>query len=63
MFLKATFEAFIGIRDDVATSQVKLFGDYLQVYIVAISTDASISFFFNEVYVVLSDVGAQPSLR
>ncbi|KAL8209921.1 hypothetical protein R6Q57_006653 [Mikania cordata] len=28
---KATFEAFIGIRDDKATSQVKLFGDYLQV--------------------------------
>ncbi|XP_020682094.1 nudix hydrolase 3-like, partial [Dendrobium catenatum] len=27
---KATFEAFIGIRDDVATSQVKLFGDHLQ---------------------------------
>lgn len=27
---KATFEAFIGIRDDVATSQVKLFGDNLQ---------------------------------
>jgi hypothetical protein len=28
---KATFEAFIGIRDDTATSQVKLFGDQLQV--------------------------------
>ncbi|KAK9065609.1 hypothetical protein SSX86_015010 [Deinandra increscens subsp. villosa] len=28
---KATFEAFIGIRDDKATAQVKLFGDYLQV--------------------------------
>ncbi|XXG58541.1 hypothetical protein AAC387_Pa04g0831 [Persea americana] len=28
---KATFEAFIGIRDDMATSQVKLFGDHLQV--------------------------------
>jgi hypothetical protein len=27
---KATFEAFIGIRDDTATSQVKLFGDQLQ---------------------------------
>uniref|UniRef100_A0A1D1YZG0 Nudix hydrolase 3 n=1 Tax=Anthurium amnicola TaxID=1678845 RepID=A0A1D1YZG0_9ARAE len=27
---KATFEAFIGIRDAVATSQVKLFGDNLQ---------------------------------
>ncbi|KAL0922058.1 hypothetical protein M5K25_006019 [Dendrobium thyrsiflorum] len=27
---KATFEAFIGIRDDVATSQVKLFGEHLQ---------------------------------
>ncbi|XP_020587951.1 nudix hydrolase 3 isoform X1 [Phalaenopsis equestris] len=27
---KATFEAFVGIRDDVATSQVKLFGDHLQ---------------------------------
>ncbi|XP_038717609.1 nudix hydrolase 3 isoform X2 [Tripterygium wilfordii] len=27
---KATFEAFIGIRDDVATAQVKLFGDNLQ---------------------------------
>nr|DAD45461.1 TPA_asm: hypothetical protein HUJ06_003691 [Nelumbo nucifera] len=27
---KATFEAFIGIRDDKATSQVKLFGDHLQ---------------------------------
>ncbi|PKU79619.1 Nudix hydrolase 3 [Dendrobium catenatum] len=27
---KATFEAFIGIHDDVATSQVKLFGDHLQ---------------------------------
>ncbi|KAK1289822.1 Nudix hydrolase 3 [Acorus calamus] len=27
---KATFEAFIGIRDVTATSQVKLFGDYLQ---------------------------------
>ncbi|KAF6161661.1 hypothetical protein GIB67_030995, partial [Kingdonia uniflora] len=28
---KATFEAFIGVRDDEATSQVKLFGDQLQV--------------------------------
>ncbi|KAL4194518.1 hypothetical protein AMTRI_Chr05g59730 [Amborella trichopoda] len=28
---KATFEAYVGIRDDVATSQVKLFGDHLQV--------------------------------
>ncbi|KAL1832256.1 hypothetical protein ACET3Z_001907 [Daucus carota] len=28
---KATFEAFIGIRDDEATAQLKLFGDYLQV--------------------------------
>ncbi|KAH9667584.1 Nudix hydrolase 3 [Citrus sinensis] len=28
---KATFEAFIGIRDDKATAQVKLFGDNLQV--------------------------------
>ncbi|KAL8244650.1 hypothetical protein R6Q59_010908 [Mikania micrantha] len=28
---KATFEAFIGIRDDNATAQVKLFGDNLQV--------------------------------
>lgn len=28
---KATFEAFIGIRDDQATAQVKLFGDNLQV--------------------------------
>ncbi|KAL3721181.1 hypothetical protein ACJRO7_005924 [Eucalyptus globulus] len=28
---KATFEAFIGIRDDKATSQLKLFGDNLQV--------------------------------
>ena len=28
---KATFEAFVGIRDDTATSQVKLFGDQLQV--------------------------------
>ncbi|KAJ4792657.1 Nudix hydrolase 3 [Rhynchospora pubera] len=27
---KATFEAFVGIRDDTATSQVKLFGDHLQ---------------------------------
>ncbi|KAJ8755200.1 hypothetical protein K2173_018998 [Erythroxylum novogranatense] len=27
---KATFEAFIGIRDDKATAQLKLFGDYLQ---------------------------------
>ncbi|KAF8689876.1 hypothetical protein HU200_041508 [Digitaria exilis] len=27
---KATFEAFIGIRDNIATSQVKLFGDQLQ---------------------------------
>ncbi|XP_078157802.1 nudix hydrolase 3-like isoform X2 [Carex rostrata] len=27
---KATFEAFVGIRDDTATSQVKLFGDQLQ---------------------------------
>lgn len=27
---KATFEAFVGIRDDIATSQVKLFGDHLQ---------------------------------
>uniref|UniRef100_A0A0D9VM28 Nudix hydrolase domain-containing protein n=1 Tax=Leersia perrieri TaxID=77586 RepID=A0A0D9VM28_9ORYZ len=27
---KATFEAFVGIRDDIATSQVKLFGDQLQ---------------------------------
>ncbi|XP_024996213.1 nudix hydrolase 3-like isoform X3 [Cynara cardunculus var. scolymus] len=28
---KATFEAFIGIRDDKATAQVKLFGDQLKV--------------------------------
>ncbi|KAG1326474.1 putative Nudix hydrolase 3 [Cocos nucifera] len=28
--IKATFEAFVGIRDDIATSQVKLFGDHLQ---------------------------------
>ncbi|KAL3500165.1 hypothetical protein ACH5RR_039258 [Cinchona calisaya] len=28
---KATFEAFIGVRDDKATEQVKLFGDQLQV--------------------------------
>ncbi|KAM2079420.1 hypothetical protein ACFX1R_026932 [Malus domestica] len=28
---KATFEAFIGVRDDKATAQVKLFGDNLQV--------------------------------
>ncbi|KAK6911144.1 Peptidase family M49 [Dillenia turbinata] len=28
---KATFESFIGIRDDKATMQVKLFGDHLQV--------------------------------
>nr|GME00100.1 Nudix hydrolase 3 [Ipomoea batatas] len=28
---KATFEAFIGIRDDEATAQLKLFGDHLQV--------------------------------
>ncbi|KAI5656575.1 hypothetical protein M9H77_25368 [Catharanthus roseus] len=28
---KATFEAFIGVRDDKATEQVKLFGDHLQV--------------------------------
>ncbi|KAG6405942.1 hypothetical protein SASPL_133536 [Salvia splendens] len=28
---KATFEAFIGVRDDEATSQLKLFGDHLQV--------------------------------
>ncbi|KAI3453908.1 hypothetical protein Pfo_010571 [Paulownia fortunei] len=28
---KATFEAFIGVRDDEATAQVKLFGDHLQV--------------------------------
>ncbi|XP_059641061.1 nudix hydrolase 3 isoform X2 [Cornus florida] len=27
----ATFEAFIGIRDDEATAQLKLFGDYLKV--------------------------------
>lgn len=27
---KATFEAFIGIRDEKATSQLKLFGDHLQ---------------------------------
>ncbi|WVZ73340.1 hypothetical protein U9M48_021659 [Paspalum notatum var. saurae] len=27
---KATFEAFVGIRDSTATSQVKLFGDQLQ---------------------------------
>ncbi|KAL5825376.1 hypothetical protein ACOSQ3_021439 [Xanthoceras sorbifolium] len=27
---KATFEAFIGVRDDKATAQVKLFGDNLQ---------------------------------
>uniref|UniRef100_A0A0E0GDY7 Nudix hydrolase domain-containing protein n=1 Tax=Oryza nivara TaxID=4536 RepID=A0A0E0GDY7_ORYNI len=27
---KATFEAFVGVRDDIATSQVKLFGDQLQ---------------------------------
>ncbi|KAI7726450.1 hypothetical protein M8C21_018340 [Ambrosia artemisiifolia] len=29
-FFNATFEAFIGIRDDKATAQVKLFGDHLQ---------------------------------
>jgi len=29
--MKATFEAFVGIRDDRATSQVKLFGDHLKV--------------------------------
>ncbi|KAL5699873.1 Nudix hydrolase 3 [Ranunculus cassubicifolius] len=28
---KATFEAFIGIRDDEATSKLKLFGEHLQV--------------------------------
>ncbi|KAK6129885.1 hypothetical protein DH2020_036356 [Rehmannia glutinosa] len=28
---KATFEAFIAVRDDEATAQVKLFGDHLQV--------------------------------
>ncbi|XP_077238192.1 nudix hydrolase homolog 3 isoform X2 [Tasmannia lanceolata] len=28
---KASFEAFIGIRDDKGTSEVKLFGDHLQV--------------------------------
>ncbi|XP_071730456.1 nudix hydrolase 3-like isoform X1 [Rutidosis leptorrhynchoides] len=28
---KATFEAFIGIRDDKATTQLKLFGDHLKV--------------------------------
>ncbi|XP_030483065.2 nudix hydrolase 3 [Cannabis sativa] len=28
---KATFEAFIGVRDDKATAQLKLFGDHLQV--------------------------------
>ncbi|KAM3224245.1 hypothetical protein ACQJBY_057566 [Aegilops geniculata] len=27
---KATFEAFVGVRDEVATSQVKLFGDQLE---------------------------------
>ncbi|BAF10282.1 nudix hydrolase 3 [Oryza sativa Japonica Group] len=27
---KATFEAFVGVRDDIATSQVKLFGDQLR---------------------------------
>lgn len=31
MFSQATFEAFIGIRDDKATAQLKLFGDNLQV--------------------------------
>lgn len=30
-FQQATFEAFVGIRDEIATSQVKLFGDQLQV--------------------------------
>lgn len=28
---KATFEAFIGVRDDEATAQLKLFGDHLQI--------------------------------
>ncbi|XP_070038509.1 nudix hydrolase 3 [Nicotiana tomentosiformis] len=28
---KATFEAFIGVRDDKATAQLKLFGDHLQI--------------------------------
>ncbi|XP_074332734.1 nudix hydrolase 3-like [Apium graveolens] len=28
---KATFEAFVGVRDDKATAQLKLFGDHLQV--------------------------------
>lgn len=31
VFVQATFEAFIGIRDDKATAQLKLFGDHLQV--------------------------------
>ena len=29
--MQATFEAFIGIRDDMATKQLKLFSDRLQV--------------------------------
>jgi len=31
LFLQATFEAFIAIRDDEATYQLKLFSDNLQV--------------------------------
>jgi hypothetical protein len=34
---KATFEAFIGVRDDVATSQLKLFGDQLEVILIDFS--------------------------
>ena len=32
--LQATFEAFIGVRDDKATEQVKLFGDQLHVFLI-----------------------------
>ena len=31
---KATFEAFVGIRDDIATSQLKLFGGQLEVILI-----------------------------
>lgn len=37
---KATFEAFIGIRDDDATAQLKLFGDHLQLLELNLPMDA-----------------------
>lgn len=46
-FFCATFEAYIGIRDDEATAQLKLLGDYLLVLCFNLSiVNQFCSFFF-----------------